>query len=308
MPLYSPLTLDDLSKILKPYDCEPISHAHLSAGVENTNYRVRTRGRLQDVVLTVLENRDLSSAEAYAGLLVRLHTSGIPMPRIWRRRDGGHVSVHRGKPVIVSDHISGHCHDVLPPEFLPVAGRALASVHAHSSTDFLPDPVVRLGESDLQHIDSFSDSSFSSWLLEWHDKVCYVTEDDSLPRGLTHGDLFADNMIVTPRRDVVVLDWENAANDYHVLDLGMAVLGLTGVGAIFDANRARLLLEGYLSKRVARLSPDRLLESIIYAAVFTAYHRYLKHEIADRASGKQGYYREIPTFVDSLIARWSAVF
>jgi homoserine kinase type II len=307
LPLYTTLNINEISDILEPYNIEAETFDHLSAGVENTSYRVRVSAGRSDCVVTVLENRDVASAESYAAFLASLTENMVPLPRLWTRPDGRRVQIHQGKPVIVSDFIAGECHQILPWTFLRPAGRVLAAIHRTADVAPLPAPTVRLNAADFDRIRAFADQDFSAWLLEWHAKVAYVVEDGLAERVLTHGDLFADNMIITPQDRIVVLDWENGAWDYYDLDLGMTVLGLAGEGPVFRPERARDLLDGYRAHRKCDLPSERLLDATIYAALFTAYHRYLKHEINDPTSGRQGYYREIPELIDSLLDQWDSV-
>jgi homoserine kinase type II len=306
LPLYTDLGLPEILLILEPYNARPVSFRHLSGGAENSNYQVSLADG-NDCVVTVLENMDLGAGTVHAGFLSSLNERGLPVPRLWSQRDGVVVRVHQEKPVIVSDYIVGTCYDVLPARFLGKSGRALARVHAVRDAEGLPPPYVRIGGTEFDIIQDFADRNFADWLLTWREKTRYLVEDGQDDRVLTHGDFFADNVIVTPTGEIVILDWENGAYDSYLLDLGMAVLGLAGEGTVFEPARARDFLGGYLDSESMPVPWGRLLDAVAYAAVFTAYHRYLKHEINDRTSGKQGSYRAIPELLVSTVERWDLV-
>jgi homoserine kinase type II len=82
------------------------------------------------------------------------------------------------------------------------------------------------------------------------------------PRGLVHGDLFAENVLWIGDRISAVLDWEMACTDVFAYDLGVA-LNAWCYGDDFDPLRAAALLAGYRSK--AKVDPSTLGALYAYA-------------------------------------------
>jgi len=305
MAHYTQLTRDEIRAVAASYGYEASSFSALSGGVENTSYRVEvTKGQ---ILITILEKRDLGSAMRYAEFLAGLAELDIPVPDIYRNSDGAYVSTVRGKPVVAMEFLAGTCYDELPDIHLRGAGQVLALVHQKKQVDAAPPPVVRITGTELHRASAFTDQDFVRWLVESHAKTRHVVEEGTGGRGLTHGDLFADNMIVGTEGNIRIIDWENGAIDVLSVDLGMTILGLCGSGPKFIPQRARLFLEGYTSVQELPVPMDELRDSVYYAAIFTAFNRYERHEILTPDSGRQGYYREIPTFVETMINEWAAV-
>lgn len=91
------------------------------------------------------------------------------------------------------------------------------------------------------------------------------------PRGLCHGDLFADNVLWLGDRVGYLLDWEMACTEAFAWDLAVAVDAWCWVDGAHDHRRAVALLEGYRGRRklepetAAALQPYARLQAVRWA-------------------------------------------
>src|SRR5262249_35107760 len=119
------------------------------------------------------------------------------------------------------------------------------------------------------------------------------------PVGLTHGDYFADNLVVGDGGRLGVLGWGHAGRDLLVLDVGMAIVGLCRDGTELQPERVAPLLAGYgEARRLSAAERAALWPATVHAAAVIAYTRYLRRHVTFPD------YREMPAFVESCRRRW----
>ncbi|MGI8648714.1 MAG: hypothetical protein DLM55_04860 [Acidimicrobiales bacterium] len=304
MALYSELTEPQRQQVCALFGIDYQQSSHIEGGAANTSYIVTNLDN-ERFVLTLLDNAINRPPQMLARLLRHLDAHGIAT--------SGPVESIRGKlierfddhQVMVKRFVEGSCHDILPIEHLAAAGAALARVHALPALDWLPRGPRRLTNAS-EHLGSFADVNFASWVRDGLDEAQGLLELDE-PLCVIHGDYFADNLITTPRGGIAILDWETASTDIAVLDIGFAVVGLTRLAGELDNDRLRSFLQGYQSVRELN---DREIAHVqtatIYGATVLGYYRYLRHHIRYPNPRKYGVHREMRDFVGSVRERWSA--
>ncbi|MEU6718287.1 phosphotransferase [Nonomuraea sp. NPDC046802] len=244
----------------------------LPGGMENTHVRAETPDG--PVVITQLRKKSPAAAKEYARFLSRLEQAGIPAPRLVRRRDGGWVSSHDGKPVIVCGYVQGRHHKVLPPPLVEAVGALLGRVHRTvTAPGSILAPYLRLTTSEARLLAELPDTPFGRWARATHRAVAHVSEQSG-PLVAVHADVFPDNVIVTNSGEAVLLDWEDGSADLPVIDVGMALVGLCCLSNGFSVRRARRLLHGYRTTSGIALDLDQVRDAALHAAVLVALRRY----------------------------------
>lgn len=279
------------------YGVEDRFHEKLLGGNENTSILVESGN--DKYVMTVLERRDSSSATAYAAFLRSLGSNGLPVPSLMELRRGGFVALVRGRPVLLAEFIDGAHHRQLSAGLVAEVGAALGNLHASSIVCPFP-AYIRLGESELETIESFSDRSFSTWLIDMYERVASVI-DWRAAHVPTHGDPFPENVIAVPDGGIVMIDWDDCAQDLPLVDLGMAMLGLCFEGDRLCRERLTSLLAGYRRACPIPIDPAEFLHVTIYVSLFTGYHRFLRN-LGGTAPARD--YQAIRRRVDSMMCDW----
>src|SRR5262249_1119514 len=88
------------------------------------------------------------------------------------------------------------------------------------------------------------------------DEVEYLRNylESKLPKGIIHGDLFQDNLIVKGEKVVAVLDFEAASRGKFIFDLATAVDALCFESEQYNLKRFEALIAGYESLRALSLA------------------------------------------------------
>jgi homoserine kinase type II len=305
---YTTLDKAAVERICAHYPLTVRCSQQLAGGAANSSFLLDcAEGRF---VLTVLDNHDARSARNLTCLLTFLAEQGVLTTTPMATTKGDPLLHWDGHTLLVKKYVPGRCDDRLPDELLAAAGAALAHINALTPAVGecgLRERGRRLPDDARRTTEMFADREFATWLLRTLDHAGHVT-DLGTSTGLVHGDLFADNLVVTDSGNLVILDWETASIDLTVLDLAMAIVGLCRIEGRFSPERTALLLAGYTRERpLTCKEQDNLRDATIYASLIIAYHRYRRHHITHPNPAGQHLYREIPAFVDDLTTRWPEI-
>ncbi|SQD98566.1 conserved hypothetical protein [Parafrankia sp. Ea1.12] len=303
MASYTTADQIDLATVADRYALEGTRLTPLPGGAANSSFHLWSAGG--EYVLTILDNHDLSSARRLAVHTQAVFGLGIRTTEILPSVDGDLVTKLGDRPVILKRWIAGEVLDPLPVSLLPVAGRTLAHIHQlepHTpGLNDVPRGTRRLSDEQEAVISQFVDEEFGSWLAEQLKRVHVAEANREHAKSIVHGDLFADNIIVTGDGEIAVLDWETVSLDDPLLDLGMAIVGLGQESGLLAPERMDALVAGY--REVAILDETELGAlpvQIISAAVIIAYHRYLRHNIRFPNPDKNKIHLEMVEFVNSV--------
>jgi homoserine kinase type II len=294
---------DELRVIGTQFGLDVRSGHRLPGGVENGAFRVHAP--TGDVVLLELTRRTPESAATYAAYLDALAAAGVPTPPPLVSRGGGFVVVHDGVPVIALPFVAGASSLRLTDGQLSAVGALLADIHG-SGVRCPLRPQLRFSEQHLLATAAIEDAALADWLLSSHARVAGVMTEVSMTTVPTHGDPFPDNLLVLQDGSLVLLDWEDGAQDSGLIDLGMAMLGHCNKDGL-QVRRARQILDGYRSRSMSPVDPDALLAITTYVALFTAFNRYRRRAEAWTKEPQRSH-RAAQRFVASLPATWPRLF
>jgi homoserine kinase type II len=250
----TPIDASDVRTLCEGYAVpEPRSFTGIAGGSVNSNYAIEgAGGRL---FLRLYEERGMDGARHECAMLERLAAKGVPTPAPVRRLDGQHVSVVRGKPAVLFPWRDGHmrCQASVTPGDAVKVGAALARVHVAGAGEPVQPGrfgVVALG-ARLDRIAASGDMTFAPMVPALRTTLARVhaARNTALPRGLTHGDLFRDNVLWADSGEVsALLDFESACEDALAYDLMVTILSWC-FGDDLEARLASAMREGYESVR-----------------------------------------------------------
>jgi homoserine kinase type II len=268
MALYTPLSREELAEVAERFGLpRPERAVPEPKGSVNTNYHLWAGG--QRWFLRLNEGKSDEDVEFEAGVLCFLEAARFPAARLLLSVDGRQYLRVRGRQAMLFSYCAGEelAKEAVGPAHCERVGEELGRLH-DLSAGFCgerknPYGTERVGPwiGELEP-DGGGDPELKRALPALRDELARASALPSAPRGLVHGDLFADNVLWIGDQVSAVLDWEMCCVDAFAWDLAVALNAWCYTDR-FQRDRARALLDGYRSK--ARLDADTLSALYPYA-------------------------------------------
>lgn len=260
MAVYTELTKPFLKELAEDYSLGRIaSFFGIPEGSVNSNYVLETsRGRY---LLRVDEVKSENELKRELDLLTFLRKHSFPCPHPLQDRMGRLYRQFNNKCVSLFRYQEGKVVNVphLKDPQLEAIGRSLAELHvvgkAYKKGIDNRFSFERIADLYLT-VRSRLPNYFRKVLRTLDDEVDYLTRylEGKLPKGVIHGDLFADNVLFRGEKLVVLLDFEAACRGKFIFDIATAVNALCFVDGTYSLDRFRSLLRGYESVRTLSLA------------------------------------------------------
>ena len=251
MAVFTRVTEQDISAWLSNYSLGSLLDLQgIPAGIENTNYFVTTsNGRF---VLTLFEVLKANELPFYLNLMSHLARHGIPCPAPVANGKNHFLGELNGKPACIVSRLSGK--SVTQPSVANCAavGAMLGQMH-NASLSFgstMENARGAVWRADTaQQVKRFL-SPEDAALLESEVALHANFPSDKLPRGVIHGDLFRDNVLMDGERVGGLIDFYFACNDAFVYDLAITLNDwCMGTEQKLDTAQAQAMLTAYQSVR-----------------------------------------------------------
>lgn len=256
MAVYTHVSAEALGAFLTRYDVgDLVSAKGIAEGVENSNYLVdTTKGRF---ILTLYEKRvDEEDLPFFVALLDHLAAKGNRVPRMLPDRDGVAIQTLEGRPACLIEFLTGVSLSHPNAAQARAAGAAQARMHLDLA-DFAGERDNPLGPGGLLAFVSRDGFDFDAIQPGLFDRVTaalsnvYDTIDWDVPRGVVHGDLFPDNVLMIGDEVTGLIDFYFAATGHLCWDLAVthSAWAFDAAGSEYDAAVGSALIAGYESVR-----------------------------------------------------------
>jgi homoserine kinase type II len=222
----------------------------IAAGITNTNYFVTTdQGRF---VLTLFEKASADDLHYFVALMKHLAERGVRCPNPIGDTHGEFMGVMNGKPALLVNCLQGA--DIEQPNAKQCAevGAMLAQMHVAGASFNMTshnqrDDVWRQHTAELVIKKLNADQAN---LLQSELAFQAQFNDQALPRGVVHGDLFRDNVLFDGDHLGGFIDLYYACDDVLLYDVAIAVNDwcIDDNGAL-NADKLDSFLQAYINKR-----------------------------------------------------------
>lgn len=234
MSVFTSVSTPQLTAWLADYAIgELVELKGISSGITNTNYFVTTKNSetsQNKFVLTLFEHNTLEELPYFIDLMSHLSAHGIPCPRPIVDKNGISLHLLNGKPAVLISCLTGR--DVELPNLAQCAavGKVLAQMHLAGQSFETQFPQHKNHNSRgedwrnktaaqvLPHLPADAQQ-----LLK--DTLAFQAALDTrqLPLGVTHADLFRDNVLFDGDEIGGLIDFYYACHDVLAYDLAITV-------------------------------------------------------------------------------------
>ena len=282
---YTVLQSEDIEALAQCYGLSVIEYAPIFGGAANSSTLLKTD--LQDIVITIFEDKSFEYVSQLEQLLQHLAASRVETTRILRPKKSKQLCTGPfEKPFLVKEFIDGAPSAQLDDHMLSQIGAAMAALHMIAAPDFLPTEHAYGKELFSSVFGQNIDREYEVWL---ENRTAFLIKSipPDLPKSLIHGDLFWDNILFADEQFKALIDFEEACYYYRVFDLGMCVLGTCMQDGAIDMAKTVALVRGYAQTiTVHALELEHLQLFVEYAAMATSYWRFWKHNIHQPTADK----------------------
>jgi len=256
MAVYTTLSEIEIRSLLSRFPLSDLnSFQGVSSGIENTTYFL-TLNSGDEYVLTVFENFSSDSLRPYIQLLSLLSSHHLPIPCPCVDVHGSALQLIANKPALLLPRAPGTHVDNPAPAVCYAVGSILASIHSvappvDSELFTLQNPCGLSWMKETLALVNSSLSNVETTLLHEQITLSAELEARALPRGIIHGDLFRDNVLIENNTVTAVIDFYNAGQDTLLVDLAITANDWCYTQADTAAVEKNLeaLLAGYNLKR-----------------------------------------------------------
>ena len=297
MAVYTELSKNFLEELVDDYSFGRISNVvGIPEGSVNTNYLLETaKGKF---LVRIDEVKGESEVRREIDLLAFLRKHTFPCPHPLQDRMGRFYRDYDNKCVSIYRYHEGRVLPVmrLRPTQLETIGRTLGELHVIGKgykkgidNRFSFERIADLYLSVRNRLPNY----FRKITRTLEDEIEYLTRylEGKLPKGIIHGDLFADNLLFRGERLTAMLDFEAACRGKFIFDIATAVNALCFVDGGYSLDRFRYLLHGYESVRTLSLAewdafPNELRYSSLRFTVTRLHDFFLKPVDGDQRVNK----------------------
>jgi len=287
MAVYTELHKTFLEELAEEYSCGRFaSVTGIPEGSVNSIYLLEAaKGKF---LLRVDEVKSESEVRREIDLLTFLRKHGFPCPHPVQDRMGRYYRDYQGKCVSIYKFQEGRVPVAvrLRPTQLETIGRTLGELHVIGKgykkgidNRFSFERIADLYLSVRTRLPNY----FRKIARTLEDEIEYLTRylEGKLPKGVIHGDLFADNLLFRGEKLTAVLDFEAACRGKFIFDIATAVNALCFVDGGYSLDKFRFLLHGYESVRTLSLAewdafPNELRYSSLRFTVTRLHNFFLK--------------------------------
>ena len=247
MSVFTPVSPGEARAFLQHYalgDLEKLEG--IAQGVENTNFFLTTT--TGEYVLTLFEHIPRDDLPFYIGLMDHLANAGVTCPAPIHREDGEMLGELNGKPAVIVTKLPGEKEPEPDEEDCHIVGRILAGLHL-AAFDYDQGLANWRGrewrEAFAEQVKPFL-SHAENALIASENAYQAAHDDDVLPQGIIHGDLFHDNVLWDDAGHGGVIDFYFACDDVLLYDVAIAVNDwCVNADATIDEKRAHAFVKGY---------------------------------------------------------------
>lgn len=262
MSVYTEIPENQIAMFCSQFGVAMAQATPIQNGVENSNWFITENNGTQ-YVMTLFEERDFNEVKTLSRIMQALDHAGLPVASPLTHESGLLHAKYRGKALQVAPRLAGSHPEAANLDMCRDMGKWLAKLHASLAT-LTPAEDFTLAQYPWQAVRdaqmakmSVEDKKLIYKVWQSYDRVQiglshdYASDQDALPKGLTHGDLFLDNTLWEGDKLTGLLDFTEVCTDHLIMDIAITANDFctNWQNGHFDNAKCMALIEGYSTIR-----------------------------------------------------------
>ena len=224
----------------------------VNEGVDNTTYSIQTAK--DRYALTILRNTSQNQMHAVLTFIEKLQAGKIHIPtpqsvRQNKEHQSKYIATLSNEYAVLNSWMNGSVLSIINDNHCFDLGHSIGNLHSHSKVvegldRAIFDQVMDLTVQNLTDMDANAIE-----LLDWSASLWQEIDTSHLTFGFCHTDLFRDNILFENDRVSGIIDFNSAANSFHIYDVATLILDFCYLheSLLFSESHISALLEGYNS-------------------------------------------------------------
>lgn len=285
MSVYTSVTAAQLDAFFGAYDLgQVVDSAGIPDGIANSHYAVATTQG--DYVLTLFEAQNDEELTPVIELLQRLGAHNPLYPNPQADRQNRLLRNLNGKPALVCKRLAGRSLVSPTLDQCRQIGAQLARLHVDTRDYAFPiashHDVLSIKALFEQVESQLSGVDLELILAELQFQAEH--EQQTLPGGVIHGDLFRDNALFADGQISGILDFYSACRDHWLRDIAVCANDWCCDDGIFNTQKLASLLSGYETLRPLSATEHQHCNRMLRAAALRFWLSRLVHHHSNRAA------------------------
>ena len=265
MAVFTKIYTNDISYIENKFNLGKIKiFKGIKKGIENTNYLIQTNNK--KYILTIFEKRihggcKYKDLTFFMKLMSKLSKLNIKCPEPVRNKKGNYIFKLKNKNACIVSFLEGKDKKQLNANDCFSVGKNIAKMHIASKKIKLfrkNSLSINSWKPLLNKIDNKINRLSKNLIDNMEAELKYIKKKwpGKLPTGITHNDLFIDNIFFYKKRFYGFIDFYFSSTDFFAYELATCVNALCFIKKkkfILDKKKSSKLLKGYQSLR--KLTP-----------------------------------------------------
>lgn len=285
MSVYTSLSQAQIEQFIGSYGLTSLKQfSGISAGIENTNYLLKTEQG--NFVLTVYEHLKAHEVSDYLCLMQQLseYADYYPCPLSDSKQQT--LKVLSNKPSALFKCLPGESVAIASLKQCQAIGCALAHLHLSSSALHFSKENPRSISSLRASAQLLAQYLSAQDLALLEDELAYQFSQETahLAQGVIHADLFKDNVLFVGNTVTGLLDFYAACCDSYILDVAVTLNDwcINGQG-FFEQEKQHSFLQAYQSVRCFSAAEEHMLPVFLRRASLRFWLSRLEHRFNPRA-------------------------
>lgn len=236
-------------------------------GLGNKNYFVSTdRG---EYVIRILGTQSLDGLENEVSIEQQLSNAGVIAAKLIQTEQGNYFIDIEGQKFTCSERIAGE-HPEVTPELANKMGAVLGKFSEAITSLPKEAPSWFLKENALEEAGKLPTDEFATSIAKRLNESLDLFEAD-LPTGFVHSDLHLGNLLLTPKGEIAIFDFEEIGKNVLIIDLATSAIALYDDERLPNGILLKQLIEGYETlRRLTAEEKQYFNKAVLYVSAAAA--------------------------------------